>query len=85
MRRRSTQRIGDRAVGKLQAWKNDYLVWDRYLSGFGVRVTSSGRKRYIAHALGHAGSERISLGAPNQAGRESQRTNPDRRAHREGG
>ena len=63
MPRRSTQLIGARAVGKLQARKNDYLVWDRDLTGFGVRVTSSGRKVYVAQARGPAGSKRISLGA----------------------
>ena len=83
MPRRSTQRIGARAVGKLQARKYDYLVWDRDLSGFGVRMISSGRKVYIAHARGQTGSKRISLSAPNQAGRESQRMSPNRRIHRE--
>jgi integrase len=55
----TTQRITKRAVDKLQSNGSDFTAWDDAVTGFGVRVRSSGAKSYIV--VYRAGSGR---GAP---------------------
>ena len=53
--------LNQRSVGALTVEK-ETIVWDRRLTGFGVRVYPSGTKVYIAQARGPHGTRRISLG-----------------------
>ena len=40
-------RITKRAVDALTAREREYMLWDRDIKGFGVRVHPSGRKVYV--------------------------------------
>lgn len=62
MPKKSQFRITKRSVDALDTGEKDYIVWDRDLSGFGVRVLRSARKVYVVQARGPAGSKRVSLG-----------------------
>ena len=42
--------------------RRDTVVWDRALTGFGVRVYPSGAKVYVVQARGPAGTRRITVG-----------------------
>ena len=42
--------------------RRDTVVWDRALTGFGVRVYPSGAKVYVVQARGPEGSRRITVG-----------------------
>ena len=53
--------ITDHTVAALPAGK-DTVVWDRALTGFGVRVYPSGAKVYVVQARGPEGSKRITVG-----------------------
>ena len=53
--------ITEHTVAALPAGK-DTVVWDRALTGFGVRVYPSGAKVYVAQARGPEGSKRITVG-----------------------
>ncbi len=56
-------RLTKRSVDALRANGKDTVVWDRDLTGFGVRVYGSGRKVYTVQSRGPNGSIRVSLGA----------------------
>ena len=53
--------ITEHSVAALVAGK-DTVVWDRALTGFGVRVYPSGAKVYVVQTRGPAGSRRITVG-----------------------
>ena len=53
--------LSNRAVNAMTVEK-DTVVWDRRLTGFGVRVYPTGGKVYIAHARGPEGPMRIKVG-----------------------
>ena len=53
--------ITDRIVAALSAAR-DTVVWDRALTGFGVRVYPSGAKVYVVQTRGSTGSKRITVG-----------------------
>ena len=40
----------------------DTVIWDRALTGFGVRVYPSGAKVYVVQTRGPAGTKRITVG-----------------------
>ena len=42
--------------------RRDTVVWDRALTGFGVRVYPSGAKVYVVQARGPEGTRRITVG-----------------------
>ena len=46
----------------LRVGPRDYVVWDRDLPGFGVRVLASGRKVFLVQGRGPDGSKRASIG-----------------------
>ena len=62
MPRRSTLRLTKRIVERLKAEGKDAIFWDRALTGFGVRVHTTGRKLYIVQSRGPAGLKRVTLG-----------------------
>ena len=53
--------ISEEAVDALVAGR-DTVVWDRALTGFGVRVYPSGAKVYVVQTRGPAGTKRITVG-----------------------
>ena len=53
--------LSNRAVNAM-AFEKDTVVWDRRLTGFGVRVYPTGGKVYIAHARGPDGPKRVKVG-----------------------
>ena len=53
--------ITDRTVAALSA-ESDTVVWDRALTGFGVRVYPSGTRVYVVQARGPEGTKRITVG-----------------------
>ncbi|MDE0201059.1 MAG: tyrosine-type recombinase/integrase, partial [Rhodospirillaceae bacterium] len=53
--------ITDRTVAALSSVK-DTVIWDRALTGFGVRVYPSGAKVYVVQTRGPDGSRRIAVG-----------------------
>ncbi|MDD9993525.1 MAG: tyrosine-type recombinase/integrase [Rhodospirillales bacterium] len=53
--------ITDRTVAALSA-ESDTVVWDRALTGFGVRVYPSGARVYVVQARGPEGTKRITVG-----------------------
>ena len=53
--------ITEQTVAALSA-TSDTVVWDRALTGFGVRVYPSGAKVYVVQARGPAGTRRITVG-----------------------
>ena len=53
--------LSNRAVNAMEFGK-DTVVWDRRLTGFGVRVYPTGGKVYIAHARGPDGPKRVKVG-----------------------
>ena len=53
--------LSNRAVNAM-AFGKDTVVWDRRLTGFGVRVYPTGGKVYIAHARGPDGPKRVKVG-----------------------
>ena len=55
------------AVGK------DTVVWDRALTGFGVRVYPSGAKVYVVQARGPQGTKRITVGRHGVIGAQEAR------------
>ena len=62
MPKRSDLRITKRFVDSLPVRDRDFVVWDRDLPGFGVRVQTSGRKAYVVQSRGPAGSKRVTIG-----------------------
>ena len=61
MPRTSHRRLTKRSVDALASRETDYVVWDRDLPGFGVRVLASGRKVFVVQARGPSGSKRRSI------------------------
>ena len=53
--------LSNRAVDALEVGR-DRVIWDTALSGFGVRVYSSGRKVYVAQGRGPEGTRRVTVG-----------------------
>ncbi len=53
--------ITERTVAALSA-ESDTVVWDRALTGFGVRVYPSGAKVYVVQTRGPQGTKRIAVG-----------------------
>ena len=53
--------ITEHSVAALSV-RRDTVVWDRALTGFGVRVYPSGAKVYVVQARGPEGSRRITVG-----------------------
>ena len=62
MPKTSNSRISRRRLEALRAGSKDYVVWDRDLPGFGVRVSASGRKVFLVQARGPDGSRRMTIG-----------------------
>ena len=52
-RRKSMTRITKKAVDALSAREREYMLWDRDIRGFGVRVHPSGRKVYLVKYRHH--------------------------------
>ena len=55
-------KLTKRSVEALEVSGKDYLVWDAELSGFGVRVFSSGRKSYLVQYRAGGRTRRRSIG-----------------------
>ena len=53
--------LSNRAVSAME-FEKDTVVWDRRLTGFGVRVYPTGGKVYLAQARGPEGPKRIRVG-----------------------
>ena len=53
--------LSNRAVNAME-FDKDTVVWDRRLTGFGVRVYPKGGKVYIAHACGPEGTWNKGIG-----------------------
>ena len=53
--------LSNRAVNAM-SFEKDTVVWDRRLTGFGVRVYPTGGKVYLAQARGPEGPKRIRVG-----------------------
>ena len=64
--------ITEHTVAALSAGK-DTVVWDRALTGFGVRVYPSGAKVYVVQARGPAGTKRITVGRHGVIGAQEAR------------
>ena len=62
MPKRSTLKLTKRIVERLTADDKDAIFWDRDLTGFGVRVHTTGRKLYIVQSRGPAGLKWVTLG-----------------------
>ena len=62
MPKRSTLKLTKRIVERLKAESKDAIFWDSALTGFGVRVHTTGRKLYIVQSRGPAGLKRVTLG-----------------------
>ena len=54
--------LSARVVEGLRASERDFIVWDRELAGFGVRVYPSGRKVYVAQTRAGGAPRRLTLG-----------------------
>ena len=63
--------------------RRDTVVWDRALTGFGVRVYPSGAKVYVVQARGPEGTRRITVGRHGVIGasRGPEARHPDRRPY----
>ena len=61
MPRRSAVKLTRRTVEALRAGDREYLVWDRDLPGFGIRVHATGRKTYVVQSRGPGGLRRASI------------------------
>lgn len=55
-------KLTKRLVEGLESRSEDYMVWDRDLSGFGVRVYASGRKSYLVQYRAGGRTRRHSIG-----------------------
>jgi integrase len=79
----AVQRIGKRLLDALQPEENSLFIWDEEVSGFGVKVTPTGRKIFIAqYRVAGAGrrstTKRLTLGeygilTPDEARRLAKR------------
>ncbi len=64
--------ITEHTVAALSAGR-DTVVWDRALTGFGVRVYPSGAKVYVVQARGPQGTKRITVGRHGVIGAQEAR------------
>jgi integrase len=69
-------RLTKRAVDAARAGAQDYVLWDKELSGFGLRVKATSIKTYIVQYKYHGRSHRLSIGrhgifTPEQARKEA--------------
>ena len=64
--------ITEHTVAALSVGK-DTVVWDRALTGFGVRVYPSGAKVYVVQTRGPAGTKRITVGRHGVIGAQEAR------------
>ena len=64
--------ITDRVVEGLAAGR-DTAIWDRALTGFGVRVYPSGARVYVVQARGPGGTKRITVGRHGVIGADEAR------------
>lgn len=55
-------KLTKRSVEGLELQKKEYLVWDREISGFGVRVYPSGRKTYLVQYRSSGRTRRRTIG-----------------------
>ena len=51
-----------RSVEGLELHEKEYFVWDREISGFGVRVYPSGRKTYLVQYRSSGRTRRRTIG-----------------------
>jgi Arm DNA-binding domain/Phage integrase, N-terminal SAM-like domain len=56
------QKLTEATVAALPVDGRDYVVFDALLPGFGLRVTPSGAKIFIARGWGHGRARKVSLG-----------------------
>jgi integrase len=56
------QKLTEAMVAALPVDGRDYVVFDALLPGFGLRVTPSGAKIFIARGWGHGRARKVSLG-----------------------
>ncbi|MEX3015709.1 integrase arm-type DNA-binding domain-containing protein [Gymnodinialimonas hymeniacidonis] len=56
------KRLTKRSVEQLEVTANEYFVWDKDLSGFGLRVMPSGRKSYLVQYRAGGRSRRRTIG-----------------------
>ena len=61
-RRKPVTRITKRAVDALIAREREYMLWDRDIKGFGVRVHPSGRKVYLVKYRHHGQARKQTIG-----------------------
>ena len=64
--------ISEHTVDALPAGR-DTVIWDRALTGFGVRVYPSGAKVYVVQTRGPAGTKRITVGRHGVIGADEAR------------
>src|SRR5260370_9623291 len=69
-------KITKRVVEAAEVGERDYLIWDDELSGFGLRVFSSGKRSYVIQYRTRGRSRRYTIGlhgawAPETARREA--------------
>lgn len=55
-------RITKRTVEALEARDQDYLVWDRDMRGFGVRIYPSGKRIYLVQYRTARRTRRVTIG-----------------------
>lgn len=55
-------KLTKRAVESLEAGERDYLVWDRDMRGFGLRVYPSGKKTYLVQYRSARRTRRVTIG-----------------------
>ena len=61
MNGKGIERVTEHSVAALSV-RRDTVVWDRALTGFGVRVYPSGAKVYVVQTRGPEGTRRITVG-----------------------
>ena len=62
MPRRSDSVLHDSLIDALQPHQHDFIVWDRHIPGFGVRVYPSGRKAYVIQTRAGGSPRRMTVG-----------------------
>lgn len=67
-------KLTKRAVDGLEIKSKDYLVWDRDLRGFGVRVYPSGKKTYLVQYRNGRRTRRVTIGQHGALTAEEART-----------
>ncbi|MCY4551994.1 MAG: tyrosine-type recombinase/integrase, partial [Defluviicoccus sp.] len=62
------RRLTDAAIARLRTREREYTVWDRAVSGLGVRVRPTGGKSYVLLQQSPSGAGRVSLGPVSSKG-----------------